>query len=213
MKRAATFGFLVANMLCGLALAQAPAAEERPARTILSPAQCVQVLKLDADTCVDVMERAWRIYIADAPLYSSRSGCREHHLVCVVLQTHRVLIDERKGPFRSFAMYGPPLVGIRFREDQLDVDPEVLIDRSMEVLGANWRTPILVAGRFTPAPSSVREIYRQTFRQPRDPMPSAGGKLEQPVERRGDALGPVSPLETYPVAPERLRSIRRALQR
>ncbi len=41
---------------------------------------------------------AWYIYLADAPLYSSRSGCRQNHQVCVVLQTHRVMIDERKEP-------------------------------------------------------------------------------------------------------------------
>ncbi len=57
MKHAATIGFLVAGLTRGLAFAQAPAAEERPPKTILSPAQCVQVLKLDSETCVDVMVR------------------------------------------------------------------------------------------------------------------------------------------------------------
>ncbi len=213
MKRVVIIGTLIVAMLPGLAFAQAPAAEERPAKTILSPAQCVQVLKLDSETCVDVMVRAWYIYLADAPLYSSRSSCRQNHQVCVVLQTHRVMIDERKGHFRPFAMYAPPLVGIRFREDQLDADPEVVVDRSMDVLGPSGRTPILLAGRFMPSPSAVREIYRQTFRQPRDPAPIAEGKPGQQGPDPRESLGPVSPSETYPVAPGRLRSIRRALQR
>ncbi len=212
MKRVATIGILIIETLRSLFFAVTTAAEERPAKTILSPAQCVQVLKLDADTCVDVVARAWFIYMADAPLYSSRSGCRQNHQVCVVLQTHRVMIDERKGPFRPFAMFSAPLVGIRFRDDQLDADPEVLIDRGMEVLGPSWRTPILVAGHFMPSPSRVREIYRQGFRQPRDRAPPAPGGFAQPPGA-GQALGPVSPSETYPVAPGRLRSIRRALQR
>ncbi len=83
----------------------------------------------------------------------------------------------------------------------------------MDVLGPSGRTPILLAGRFMPSPSAVREIYRQTFRQPRDPAPIAEGKPGQQGPDPRESLGPVSPSETYPVAPGRLRSIRRALQR
>ncbi len=168
MKRARTIGISIVVMLRSIVCAETPVAEERPAKTILSPAQCVQVLKFDPETCVDLMVRAWYIFLADAPLYSSRSSCRQNHQVCVVLQTHMVMIDELKGPFRPLAMYGAPLVGLRILEDQVDADPEVLTDRGMVALAPNSRTPIPVAGRFMPSPSSVREIYRQGFLRPQD---------------------------------------------
>jgi hypothetical protein len=188
------------------------AAQHDGALTFRSPAECVTVLKLDALLCASILESAWRRYQETAPRYPSRNDCTRNHQICIVVQTHRFLLDPIRGPIQPFASFGPPLMAIRIRQDQPHASPDVLIDRSMADLESEGRTPILGVGYFHPAPEEVRSRYLRGYTTPRASGRRPVGRAGSPGRPPQEPVGEFGPVESHPVNPARLRAMRRALQ-
>jgi hypothetical protein len=190
--------------------------------TFRSPVECVHLLKLDPVRCAAIMQRAWLFYLDNTPRYTDRTDCWRNHKVCVLLPIDRILNGPppvgrppRKTPaavFSPMASYAPPLWAIRFDLRDADGEPEVLVDRAMVPLQVTQLTSIPVTGRFAPGPERVMQIYLDLLVQkPAEPPNgrSAGRATPEPQT----PPGVFSPVDSYPVAPARLQSIRRALRR
>jgi hypothetical protein len=182
-------------------------------RTFRMPGECMARLKLGADACADILERAWRHYTLNVPKYVSRGDCWRRFRICIALPAERMRLTDTQRFFTPFVWFAPPLWAIRL-DTPSSRDFEVLVDQTAEVLVENERTPLIAVGRFAPPDSVVRKLYLDALRR-EEPEAVADAAAQPGLLRQGAAAPPVGvllqglgPADTFPVAPSRMREMR-----
>jgi hypothetical protein len=195
----------------GSVIAQTASAVDE--RTFRMPGECMARLKLGADACADILERAWRHYLRNVPKYVSRGDCWRRFRICIALPAERMRLTETQRFFTPFVWFAPPLWAIRL-DAPASRDFDVLIDQTAEVLAENERTPLMAVGRFAPPDSVVRKLYLDALRR-EEPEAAVVAGAQAGRSRRGEPPPPagvllqgLGPADTFPVAPSRLREMR-----
>ncbi len=166
-----------------------------------SPTECVHRLKLPIKICAEYSQRAWQIYLTQAPRFSTRNDCWRSFKVCIVLPLQWIAVNGEKRTVANVIRYAPPLWMIRLDEARPGSPFTILIDSSMQPMRVLETPPILPPGRMQPSEARVRRSYEDALSVPQD----AAARAADTPERLKSPLEGLRPeLDTHPL-PEAMR--------